>query len=82
MGGHVRCGDTPSLTAMVETVQELQTPSIVLNNKIDFLKTYKTLETYLTTTAILEYVATYDVVIPKNINGKAIGIGNRTHLFF
>jgi hypothetical protein len=22
MGGHVRCGDTPSLTAMIETVQE------------------------------------------------------------
>ncbi|MBP7806277.1 NUDIX domain-containing protein [Candidatus Gracilibacteria bacterium] len=82
MGGHVRCGDTPSLTAMIETVQELQTPSMVLNNKIDFLKTYRTLETYLTTTAILEYVGTYDVVIPKIINGKSIGIGNRTHLFF
>lgn len=67
---------------MIETVQELQTPSMVLNNKIDFLKTYRTLETYLTTTAILEYIATYDLVIPKIINGKTIGIGNRTHLFF
>ncbi len=78
----MRCGDTPSLTAMVETVQELQTPSIVLNSKIDFLKTYKTLETYLTTTAILEYIGTHDVIIPKIINGKPIGIGNRTHIFF
>jgi isopentenyldiphosphate isomerase len=82
MGGHVKCGDTPSLTAMIETVQELQTPSIVLNNKIDFIKTYRTLETYLTTTAIIEYVSTIDVVLPKLINGKIVQVGNRTHIFF
>lgn len=82
MGGHIKCGDTPSLTVMVETVQELQTPSIVLNTKIDFLKTYKTLEQYLSTTAILEYITTIDSVIPKIIQGKSVPIGNRTHVFF
>jgi len=82
MGGHVRCGDTPNLTAMVETVQELQTPSIVLNNKIDFLKTYRTLEGYLTTTAILQYITTIDRILPKIINAKTVPIGNRAHVFF
>lgn len=32
IGGHVRHTDTPDYTVMVETVQELQTPSIVLKN--------------------------------------------------
>ncbi len=82
MGWHVRCWDTPSLTVMVETVQELQTPSIVLNTKIDFLKTYKMLEWYLTTTAILQYIATIDVIMERLIDKKTMHIGNRAHIFF
>lgn len=70
MGGHIRCGDSPSLTAMFETVQELETPSIVLNSRIDFLKAHKTLRTYLATTAILEFITTVDTIIPKMIAGK------------
>ena len=40
IGGHVQFGDTPDYTAMVETIQELQTPSIVLKNENDFVKTF------------------------------------------
>lgn len=82
MWGHIRSGDTPSLTVMVETVQELQTPSIVLNTKTDFLKIYRMLEWYLTTTAILQYIATFDVITDRLIDKKIIHIGNRAHLFF
>ena len=35
IGGHLRYGDTPDYTVMVETIQELQTPSIVLKDKKD-----------------------------------------------
>jgi isopentenyldiphosphate isomerase len=67
MGGHIRNGDSPSLTAMFETVQELETPSVVLDNKADFQKAYTTLENYLATTAILERITTVDTVIQKRI---------------
>jgi NUDIX domain len=30
IGGHVQYGDNPNLTAMIEAIQELQVPSIVL----------------------------------------------------
>lgn len=82
MGGHIRSGDTPSLTVMIETVQELQTPSIVLNNQADFLKVYKMLEWYLNTTAILQYIGTFDIITDRLIEKKMIHIGNRAHLFF
>jgi isopentenyldiphosphate isomerase len=70
MGGHIRNGDSPSLTALFETVQELETPSVVMDNRIDFQKAYSTLENYLSTTAILEYITTIDTVIQKMIVGK------------
>ena len=39
IGGHVQFGDKPYYTVMIESVQELQTPSIVLNTKEEFNKT-------------------------------------------
>lgn len=40
IGGHIQFGDSSNYTMMVETVQELQVPSIILQNQTDFLKTY------------------------------------------
>ena len=38
IGGHIQSGDTADYTVMVETIQELQTPSIVLKDKNDLNK--------------------------------------------
>lgn len=59
------CGDSPHHTVMLETVQELLTPSIVLGNRIEFLKTYDAMRDYLTTVALLKYMGSDDVCIPN-----------------
>lgn len=79
---HVQVGDSPNLTAMIESIQELQTPSIVLDNHTDFLKTYEVLKNYLTTSAIIEYIDTVDFDSEKIIWDRCVSIGNRVHLYF
>lgn len=66
LGGHIVTGDSAHHTAMIETVQELLTPSIVLNDRIDFLKTHETLKAYLNTIALLQFIQTEDAVIDNH----------------
>ncbi len=54
IGGHVKYGDSPRYTVMVETVQELRVPSIVLRADDDFAKTFALLDTYLDNVAIVK----------------------------
>ncbi len=82
IGGHVQNGDNPNLTAMIETIQELQTPSIVLNTESDFARTYSVLQEYITTSVILQYIDTLDILSRKVIDGKVVSIGNRVHTYF
>lgn len=82
IGGHIRFGDSPDYTVTVETVQELQVPSIILRNKTDFLKTYKLLESYLSVVAIAQYIDTKIFNLVKNINGEDIVIANKVHIYF
>lgn len=82
IGGHVRDGDSAQYTAMVETIQELQTPSMVLRNKEDFIKTINLLRDYLDTTAILQYVDTKIRNSKRIIDGEEIEIGNKTNIYF
>ena len=82
IGGHVTYGDTYNHTVMVETVQELQTPSIVLNNKNDFIKTLDVLSEYTETIAIIKRNDTEIHTLPKIIKGERINILNRVHLYF
>ena len=81
MGGHVQYGDGIDYTVMVETVQELQTPSIVLRNKTDFLKTRRLLNDYLTTIAIVKHVRSKLYLIEKVFDNKLIKIANKAHIF-
>ena len=67
---------------MIETVQELQTPSIVLNTRTDFEKTLKVLKTYTETIAIIKQHDTDAIILPKIIKGEKIDILNRVHLYF
>jgi len=82
VGGHVRYGDTADFTVMVETVQELQAPSIVLRDLSDFEKAYKLLREYLTTIAIVRHVQSKIFLLDKNIEGENVKIANRVHLYF
>ena len=81
IGGHVRYGDTADYTVMVETVQELQTPSIVLKNKANYNKTMILLKDYLTTIAIIQHSHTKIYNLEKLINKEKIVIANKVHAY-
>jgi len=49
IGGHIKYGDTPDYIVMVETIQELKIPSIVLRTNRDFTKTLNLLKEYIDT---------------------------------
>lgn len=81
VGGHVVYGDNPFYTVMIETVQELRVPSIVLRSQEDFRRTYKTMESYLENIAILKYVDHNIYPLTKVIDGEEITIANKVHMF-
>jgi uncharacterized membrane protein len=49
-------GDTADRTVMVETVQELDVPSIVVNQSDNFERYYFLLKNYLSTIAIVKFI--------------------------
>ena len=79
--GHIVNWDNPDFTVMLESVQELQVPSIVLRNHNDFLKTFFLLKDYIRSTSVIEYLDTKIFHIPKIINWKKIIIPNKTHVY-
>ncbi|MFH1142454.1 MAG: NUDIX domain-containing protein [Candidatus Uhrbacteria bacterium] len=82
IGGHVQDGDSADYTVMVETIQELQVPSIVLQSTEDFNKTYKLLREYLNTISIIEHIDSKFEEMLKVINGENVVIANKFHLYF
>ncbi|KKW42107.1 MAG: Nudix hydrolase 3 [Candidatus Magasanikbacteria bacterium GW2011_GWA2_56_11] len=82
VGGHIRSGDTADFSVMVETVQELQTPSIVLKNDNDFEKALKLLSEYMATVAIIKHVKTKIYIIDKVLKDKIVPIANKVHLYY
>lgn len=81
MGGHIRFGDSPDYTVMVETIQELQTPSIVLRSKEDFLKTLELLREYLGTIAIIEHLESKVYFLERVIANETIPIPYKVHAY-
>lgn len=81
IGGHVSFGDLPFYTVMVETVQELRVPSIVLRTDEDFTKTFKLLEDYLDNIAIIKQIDKKIFFLNKIIKGKKITIANNVDFF-
>ena len=79
--GHIDYGNSPNFTVMLETVQELQVPSIVLNNDDDFDKTLKLLSNYTATISVIKNFWTKLVHIDKIIDWKNIEISNKVHLY-
>lgn len=82
IGGHIKYGDTPDYTVMVETVQELQVPSVVLRTDEDFRKTLGLLRDYLDTVAIIKHIDTKLIKLKKVIDGVEIKIANKVNLYF
>ena len=81
IGGHVKNGDAPDFTVMIETIQELQTPSIVLKDQLDFEKTYELLKGYLETIALVQHLSTSIISPIKILNGEKIKIANKAHIY-
>ena len=81
VGWHIVHGDEADFTVMVETIQELQVPSLVLKNHVDFQKTFSLLWNYLTTVAIVEKIETRLVQVHKVINNESLLFANKTHLY-
>jgi len=81
LGGHIKFGDTPDFTAMVETVEELMTPSVVLRDAIDFEKTRKILKNYKQNIAIIKPFVSGFFPLDKIIEGEIIPIVNKVHLY-
>ena len=82
LGGHVTFGDDPDYTVMVETVQELLTPSIVLKNEEDFSKTYGLLKNYLNTVALVRKKEVEEIVLTKIVDGREYSVAHVAHLYF
>ncbi len=82
IGGHITSGDTPDYTVMVETIQELQIPSIVLKDENDFIKTFHLLGNYLETISLAKHFITTFYTPIKIINKENIPVANRMHLYF
>lgn len=67
---------------MVETVQELQVPSVVIREDDDFEKRYELLHDYLNTIALVKHIDTKMVKLNKIINKEVVPLYNMTHIYF
>ena len=81
MGGHVKFGDSLTYTVMVESLQEVSVPSIVLNTNEDFVKTYKLLDNQLENLAVIEYIDSRTYNSKKMINDEEILIADKYHFY-
>lgn len=81
MGGHITFGDTADYTVMLETLQELNIPSFVLNNEEDFKKTYKLLNKFTQNTCIVQLVDTRTVNLKKIFGKEVVPIANKYYLY-
>lgn len=82
VGGHIQRWDTVDYTVMVETVQELQVPSIILKSDDDFGKRFDLLKEYLHTIALIRHIDTKVFTLPKMIHNEMMPITNKLYLFF
>lgn len=82
VGGHIQYGDSPYYTAMIETVQELRVPSVVLRKEENFERTLGLLKKSLESTAVLTLAYQDVLTLDHFIDGKRIPIVKNIWLFF
>lgn len=81
VGGHIQYGDTVFYTAMIECVQELKIPAVVLREDEDFKRTLDALSRSLESVAVLELVDNNIYELDKFFDGQRITIANNVWLF-
>ncbi|OGH71991.1 MAG: hypothetical protein A2921_00375 [Candidatus Magasanikbacteria bacterium RIFCSPLOWO2_01_FULL_43_20b] len=81
VGGHIQYGDTVFYTAMIECVQELKIPAVVLRDEEDFKRTMTVLEHSLESVAILELVDHSIYEIDNFIDKEKITIAKNISMF-
>ncbi len=82
IGWHISVWDNPDRTVMVETVQELDVPSLVVHEWDNFERYYFLLKNYLTTIALVKFIDCQTDTFIKLYKGQALPISNRYHLYF
>jgi isopentenyldiphosphate isomerase len=82
LGGHIVYGDNPDYTVMVESVQELLTPSIALDSETDFDKALALLKAYIDTVALVLKKSTELFQFEKVHNGQRYLVPNAVHLYY
>lgn len=81
--GHVRVWDTPDHTVMLETVQELQVPSLVIDHNENYDKNYLILRGYLNTIALVKHIDSSIEIFTRVLpDGTETKHANRYHLYF
>ncbi len=80
--GHVQWWDTVDYSVMVESVQELQVPSIVIKADDDFAKRFTLLQDYLNTIALVKHIDSNKFLLQKCMQEGVIPIWHFVHIFF
>ncbi|MBI3306058.1 NUDIX domain-containing protein [Candidatus Nomurabacteria bacterium] len=82
IGGHITSGQTPKLTVMAETIQELGAAAYVSNDADEFGKMMEMLGKHIDTVSLALRVDTVDTFTKKLIDGQKFMVGNRSHVYF
>ncbi len=82
VGGHIQYGDTVYYTAMIECVQELRIPAIVLREGENIGRTFELINKSTETVAILKHITHKIIEVDKIMDGERIKIANNVDLFF
>ncbi len=81
VGGHIKYGESPIYTTMVETVQELRVPSLVLRSTNDFKQNFDLLNGYLDNIAIIKELDKGMFDLERIIDGEKYIIPHVVHLY-
>ena len=81
IGGHITFGNSPWFTATSETLQELHVPSFVLPSDEDFLKSYRLLHNFLAHSALVQYIDSKTLPLPKLIKTDFVPVLNKYHFY-
>jgi isopentenyldiphosphate isomerase len=82
IGGHISYDNSADYTVMVETVQELSTPSITVDSDADFMKALDLLHPYLETIAIIKKVQIQPWHLTRLVAGDKKSVTNIVNLYF
>ena len=80
VGGHIQFGDGLNYTAMIETVQEIQVPSIIVDDE-DYPRTFDLMKRYLGTIAVMKNLGVFIHDFPKIIGDDTLPVLNKKFVY-